>query len=207
LKEGDVRTRRRAGRQTTVDALRGAAMRIFAAKGYDAATTRAVADAAGVNEQLIQRYFGGKAGLLRSIFSDYAERDRAGDFGEPPIGHDIEEEIANVLMFNVERERRYGDFARVAIYRAIVDKRVAAEIARMFVESREPFVLARLTLHAAGGGLRSDADLAALAHLLSSLSFAFAFTDQLVLRRPADVIKRTIAETARTIARGLAPQT
>jgi AcrR family transcriptional regulator len=205
LKTEKPESLRRGGRQATIDALLRAATRVFAAKGYDAATTRAVAEAAGVNEQLIQRYFGGKAGLLRSIFSDYAERDRQGDFGQPPPGHDVEEEITNFLLFHVERERKYGDFARVAIYRSIVDKRIATEIARMFVESREPFVLARLEEHAMRSRLRSGADLAALAHLLSSLSFAFAFTDQLALRRPSEMITRTIAETARTIARGLAP--
>src|SRR5262245_22649290 len=125
-------------REATAAELRSAAMRVFAAKGYDAATTRDVASAAGVSEQLIQRYFGGKAGLLLAIMELYAERDRAGAFGTPAAGNTPEEEIKNFLTFHLDRERRNGDFARVAIYRAIVDPKVAAQVARMFSESREP---------------------------------------------------------------------
>jgi AcrR family transcriptional regulator len=51
-------------RVATSERLKKAAVAVFAAHGYDAATTRAVAETAGVSEQLIQRYFGGKAGLL-----------------------------------------------------------------------------------------------------------------------------------------------
>jgi AcrR family transcriptional regulator len=40
-----------------------AANAVFAEHGYDAATTRAVAERAGCSEGLIHRYFGGKRGL------------------------------------------------------------------------------------------------------------------------------------------------
>jgi AcrR family transcriptional regulator len=179
-------------------------MQVFAARGYDAATTREVAATAGVSEQLIQRYFGGKAGLLLSIIELYAERDRAGGFGTPAAGDTVAKEIENFLLFHLERERRAGDFARVAIYRSIVDKNVAAEIARMFSESREPFVLARLTSLKSRGMMREDADLPALAHALSTLSFALAFNDQMLFRRTVRSLKRVITVVANTFAIGLA---
>ena len=58
---------RRRDKEATKAALLAAGVQVFAERGYDAATTREVAQAAGVNEQLIQRYFGGKAGLLLAI--------------------------------------------------------------------------------------------------------------------------------------------
>ena len=66
-------------------------MLVFAKRGYDAATTREVAQAAGVSEQLIQRYFGGKAGLLRAVMKNYAEGDRAGLFGTAPSSKPVED--------------------------------------------------------------------------------------------------------------------
>jgi AcrR family transcriptional regulator len=113
----DVKTtkERLRDRAATTASLRQAAMQVFAARGYDAATTREVAAAAGVSEQLIQRYFGGKSGLLLSIMELYAERDRAGGFGTPVPGDTIAKEIENFLIFHLERERQAGDFARVAI--------------------------------------------------------------------------------------------
>lgn len=178
-------------------------MQVFAARGYDAATTREVAAEAGVSEQLIQRYFGGKAGLLLSIMELYAERDRAGGFGTPAPGDTVAKEIENFLTFHLERERRAGDFARVAIYRSIVDKNVAAQIARMFTESREPLVLARLTSFKSRGLVRADADLRAAAHVLSTLSFALAFNDQMLFDRTAKSLKRAIAVVAETFSIGL----
>jgi AcrR family transcriptional regulator len=191
-------------RAATTASLRQAAMQVFAARGYDAATTREVAAEAGVSEQLIQRYFGGKAGLLLSIMELYAERDREGGFGTPAPGDTVAKEIENFLAFHLERERRAGDFARVAIYRSIVDKDVAAQIARMFTESREPLVLARLTAFKSRGLIRADADLRAAAHVLSTLSFALAFNDQMLFGRTAKSLKRAIAVVAETFSTGLA---
>lgn len=191
-------------RAATTASLRKAAMKVFATRGYDAATTREVAMTAGVSEQLIQRYFGGKAGLLLAIMQLYAERDKAGGFGTPEPGDTVAEEIQNFLMFHLARERRAGDFARVAIYRSIVDKSVATEMARMFTDSREPFVLSRLTALKSRGLIRADADLRAAAHALSTLSFALAFNDQILFRRTAKSLKRVIAVVAGTFSIGLA---
>jgi AcrR family transcriptional regulator len=190
-------------RQATARKLREAATLVFAARGYDAATTREVAEAAGVNEQLIQRYFGGKAGLLRAIMQNYAERDREGLFGQSPPGDTVEKEIANLLSFHIEREQKYGNFARVAIYRSIVDPTIAAEFARMFTDSREPLILERLTRLRARKLIGSRADLPATAHLLSTLSFALAFGDQLVFQRSAASLRKAVQAAASIFATGL----
>jgi AcrR family transcriptional regulator len=194
---------KRRDRQATTEALKNAAVKVFAAKGYDAATTREVAQAAGVSEQLIQRYFGGKSGMLLAIMRTYAERDRAGLFGAPPVAETLEAEIARFLRFHIERERRYGDFARVAIYRSIVDADIAAEVGRMFTESREIALLERLSTFRGRGLIDPRADLRSAAHALSTFSFALAFNDQLIFRRSAPRLGRTIRAFARIFAKGL----
>jgi AcrR family transcriptional regulator len=45
-----------------------AALRLFAEKGYEAATTREICEAAGANISAIRYYFGDKAGLYRAAF-------------------------------------------------------------------------------------------------------------------------------------------
>jgi AcrR family transcriptional regulator len=47
-----------------------AALRLFAEKGYEAATTRDICDAAGANVSAIRYYFGDKAGLYRAAFTE-----------------------------------------------------------------------------------------------------------------------------------------
>ena len=49
-----------------------AAARVFGEKGYARATTRALAEAAGVNEVTLFRHFGSKQGLLSAIVEAYA---------------------------------------------------------------------------------------------------------------------------------------
>lgn len=53
------------------------ALDLFAAHGYEGASTRQIADRAGVNLPAIQYYFGNKEGLYRAIIDDItAETDR-----------------------------------------------------------------------------------------------------------------------------------
>ena len=57
------------------------ALDLFAAQGYEGASTRQIADGAGVNLPAIQYYFGNKEGLYRAIIEDIVadtERHMAG---------------------------------------------------------------------------------------------------------------------------------
>lgn len=57
--------------EATAERIRQAARAVFAAKGYDAATTREIADRAGINIALINRYFGSKLGLFEAAVLPY----------------------------------------------------------------------------------------------------------------------------------------
>lgn len=65
---------------TTRGALIKAAIQIFGLDGFDAASTRKIADAAGVNQALIGYHFRGKAGLYLAVFQDITDsiRERMG---------------------------------------------------------------------------------------------------------------------------------
>lgn len=58
----------------TRDALVAAALEIFGRDGFHAASTRAIADAAGVNQALIGYHFGGKEALYLAVFEHIASR-------------------------------------------------------------------------------------------------------------------------------------
>lgn len=61
---------RRAGDSGTRDAILDAARDLFAEHGYDGASIRAIATAAGVDPALIRHFFGDKDGLFAAIVSD-----------------------------------------------------------------------------------------------------------------------------------------
>ena len=54
----------------------GAALAAFGAAGFEAVTTRQIADAAGVSLPVLQYYFGGKEGLYRACAETIVERFR-----------------------------------------------------------------------------------------------------------------------------------
>ncbi len=57
------------------------ALRLFADKGYEGATTREICDAAGANISAIRYYFGDKAGLYRAAFTE--------PMGDTPCGANL----------------------------------------------------------------------------------------------------------------------
>ncbi|TAN49638.1 MAG: TetR/AcrR family transcriptional regulator [Methylococcaceae bacterium] len=62
-----------AGMQGARGRLVLAALRLFAEKGYEGATTRDICEAAGTNISAIRYYFGDKAGLYRAAFTEPME--------------------------------------------------------------------------------------------------------------------------------------
>lgn len=62
---------------TSRSALEDAAREAFARRGYTAASTRAIADAAGVNVALIKYHFGGKRQLFDHVVGEACERSAA----------------------------------------------------------------------------------------------------------------------------------
>ncbi|MFF0655374.1 TetR family transcriptional regulator [Micromonospora tulbaghiae] len=70
------RTGRRPGSPDTREAILGAAREAFAERGFDAASIRAIAAAAGVDPALVHHYFGGKEELFRAATAFPADPGR-----------------------------------------------------------------------------------------------------------------------------------
>lgn len=68
----------------TREAIVEAARQVFGANGYDGAGTREIAAKAGCNVALINRYFGGKAGLFREVMEHCIDLSALSDV--PPQG-------------------------------------------------------------------------------------------------------------------------
>jgi len=196
---------RRRDREATKQALLAAGLRVFAERGYDAATTREVAQAAGVNEQLIQRYFGGKEGLLLAIIERFGEQERQCCAMPPPCAS-LEAEIQGFLDYQLEHACEIGDVTKVALHRSLCDPQMAREIGRQFSQTRVPLLRQRLEALHERGLVDRGADLEVAATALSSLSFGLAFVDQLVFGADCDRLRRVTRHVAKVYAAGLAPR-
>lgn len=107
----------RLTKQTTQRKLLRAAADAFAAQGYDAASTRAIADRAGVNIALIAYHFGGKDGLYEVVLEDWVR----------PLQEAVDRELAGVHAAGKRMDAVVTAFLRHAL---IVAPGVASLIAR-----------------------------------------------------------------------------
>ncbi len=197
--------RRRRDKEATKQALLAAAGQVFAERGYDAATTREVAQQAGVNEQLIQRYFGGKEGLLLTLIRRFGDEEQQ-CCQQPAPGISVEAEIFGFLKFQMEHAGAHGDLSKVALQRSLCDSEIAREIGGQFTQTRTPLLRRRLETLRDRGLIDGDADLEAAATALSSLSFGLAFVDQLVFGADCAKLESLARHVASVYAAGLAPR-
>jgi AcrR family transcriptional regulator len=88
-----------------------AAVEEFGAKGYAGARTAGIAARAGVNQQLISYYFGGKRGLLAELRRRWAETEAT----LVPADASFAEAVSAYLDATLDRP----DWARLVIWRAL----------------------------------------------------------------------------------------
>ncbi|WP_214410618.1 TetR/AcrR family transcriptional regulator [Sphaerisporangium fuscum] len=90
-----------------------AAVAEFAAKGYSGARTAGIAARAGVNQQLISYYFGGKQGLLSELRRRWQETEAS--IAAPDAT--FEESVGGYLEATLDRP----DWARLVVWQALGD--------------------------------------------------------------------------------------
>lgn len=145
--------------EATAERILLSAQRVFHEKGYDRATTREIADLAGINLTLINRYFGSKLGLFRKAVLPHLDLK--------PLLHGTPEEAARRLAeLYVDTGPKDGFDAFVVLVRSIAsDEAGPLLMARLQEHALEPLMdilegpnkLARATLiatHLAGLVLR-----------------------------------------------------
>ncbi|MGH3507957.1 MAG: TetR family transcriptional regulator [Nocardioidaceae bacterium] len=193
------RPRREQDRPDTRDAILAAARDEFAAKGFDAASMRAVARAADVDPALVYHYFGSKEGLMLAALSlpidprEVVPRMLADGFEGLP------ERIADLFLSLWESEGTRTPL--VAMVRSAATSENAADLlrsgwARMIVE---PVAAALSTPDA-----RLRAEMVASQLLGLAMARYVIRIEPLASAAPSDVVPR-LAGTIRTALAGLDP--
>lgn len=194
---------RRRDKEATKKALLAAAVEVFAQRGFDGATTKEVATRAGVNEGLIQRYFGGKAGLLQAIVGNMCGERLTACRMAPP-SHNLKTEIATVLRHEIMQANANRDFLRVFIARALVDPDLAATLKAHYKDNRMPQLVKRLKHFQADGTLDPAVDLETLAATITTFAFGLGFMQQVVLSEDPIYLEGIIDSIAETVVKGTA---
>jgi TetR/AcrR family transcriptional regulator, regulator of cefoperazone and chloramphenicol sensitivity len=194
---------RKRDREASTRAILRAGLEVFSRCGYDAATTKMVSAEAGLNERLITRYFGGKAGLLLAILSTFVEEE-ASDTNYPPPADCLEEEFRHFLLYRHARLLESLEFFRTFVPRAMVDLSIRDRLEEILVRRR--YILHdRMAELQRRHLMRADADLDAACFMMAAQSFYVSFMARVSTNLDDARLKYQLMEFAKYMARGLAP--
>lgn len=196
---------RKRDREATSRALLEAAQGVFAEQGFDAATTREIACRAQVNEALIQRYFGGKAGLLEALLKDSPRGCQQATLGALSPACGLEQTLSSFFHRTCSETTEQRELMKVAVSRAILDPATAALMRERLLDHDRAVVLAQLEALQGAGEIRGDVALEPVAHAIAALAFSLGFLGRLVFKTPEAEIEAAIAATAHLLAGSLRP--
>ena len=198
---------RRRNRAATEVALVAAAAAIFAERGYEASTTKAIAERAGYSEALIQVYFKGKEGLLLAVIN--REEARSPDetaFFERPLCADFETEARETFGFVAGMVTKHLTRLRIAISRALIDPEFWPDqdgpSVRGFLRAN---LRGRFERYVEAKRLPSDFDAARATEMLLALGFTLGFLDREVFRADATERNHRLAAYAAVFGQGIVP--
>lgn len=138
-----MRTRRQRNPGARRQALISAAATLFAARGYEAATTQEIAAHAGCAEGLIHRYFGGKRGLLLALI-DHRVSGELGELAHRcPLAATLTEEYLHLLSWEVDRMWQDRNFLRVIMARALVEPKFGSVLSTVGLARHVPAFIQR----------------------------------------------------------------
>jgi len=185
-----------AGRsEPTRRAIVAAAMELAAERGWDAVTTRQIAERAGVNQALIHYHFGSKEGLLHAAF-EFALR---GMFAAPMeallTAPTFAEGVADLVraLRAMDASNPEALFSMEALSRAVRDETVRRSMAALLDEFRTA-VAARIQSAQRDGELRPELDPQGTATALAALFDGLGL--HLLIDRSIDIERTATAVAA-----------
>jgi AcrR family transcriptional regulator len=173
-----------------------AATRIFAAKGYAAATTREICEAAGANVAAIHYYFGDKEGLYRAVLMrPITEMAKAfGRFDDPALS--FEESMRMFLgpfLGDLSQSADCSDgldaqVMRVHLREMIDPSKVFQEVIEQIVVPAHNALASVIARHC--GLKRADADIHQLAFALVAMAHDYCMSRDFMKMLAPDVLNR-----------------
>jgi AcrR family transcriptional regulator len=162
----------------------------------------AIAAHAGCAEGLIHRYFNGKAGLLLAIIHSQVSHEVVDLNDRLPLPMKLEDEILQLVDWEVERMWEDRDFLSVIIPSALLDPEVRQVLGKIGPSRRAKAIAERLK-HFKQCRILSDEDREAIALFIGGIGFIFGFMRPVVLGQNRGEAKKKAITLAHIFVRGL----
>ncbi len=192
----------------TADRILDAASELFAATGYSATTTRAIAERAGVNEVTLFRRFENKAGVLRAIAQRFADMQAGHAAAAAPDSESVRETLLRLARMEITGAMQGGGLAIRLAFDATSVPEVAAVLGKGIPSNLEGLA-EYLAEHQASGEVRRDVDPRVLAEAFFGLTSSYVMYRIVmgVIEAPTDVANdETIEQLFEVFWSGAAPK-
>lgn len=146
-----------------------AAIQLISEKGYTAATTKAIADLAQVNEVTIFRHFGNKEGLLKTIVDKFSYNPILQKTMREEVTWDLETDLTRFSMQYFEYMMSIKDFVMIGFKESMQFPEINAEIANVPLLFKNELIHYFKEMHHKGKILEVNFEAAALS--LIALNF------------------------------------
>lgn len=196
------RSRRQRNPRARQQALIAAAVELFAARGYEAATTEEIAAYAGCAEGLIHRYFGGKRGLLLALIDHRASQELVELARRCPLAPTLAQEYLQLLDWELESMWQDRNFLRVIMARALVEPDFGKVLSTVGLSRHVPAFVERLNHFRPYRALPED-DRQAMAQSIKVLGLMFGFMRPILLGQDRVTSRNTAMTIAATMIRGI----
>ncbi|MFJ7406383.1 MULTISPECIES: TetR/AcrR family transcriptional regulator [unclassified Lysinibacillus] len=115
----------------TADRIIEAAIQLISEKGYTAATTKAIADLAQVNEVTIFRHFGNKQGILKTIVDRFSYNPILQKMIREEVTWDLETDLKHFSMKYFEYMMSIKDLVMIGFKESMQFPEISNEIANV----------------------------------------------------------------------------
>lgn len=184
------------------EALLSAATELFAARGYEAATTQEIAACAGCAEGLIHRYFGGKRGLLLGLIDRRVSQELVELAHHWPLAPTLAQEYLQLLDWEIERMWHDRNFLRVVMSRALVEPNFGKVLSTVGLSRHVPAFVERLN-HFEQYRSLAEEEKQGLAQSIKTLGLVFGFMRPVLLGQDRAAARKMAMTIATTMIRGI----
>ncbi len=170
-----------------------AAEKVFAEHGYDGATVRDVAAEAQANTSLINRYFGGKDGLLVGITKRFVEAKRHTELPYP-LQPTLSDEIYHYLHHRLLEDRAHEAMVRLMVSRVSIDDDYRQKARAMMASGADENFRLRAKQHQQLGSAPQDMNVDMLFSAIAYFSFSVNFFGAIIEGRSTEEIDAQFSE-------------
>lgn len=184
-------------RESTERRILEAAIETFATIGFDASTTRQIAESASANEALIFRYFGGKDGLLKAIIELFSSQTSMELCEKAPLAATRSLELQQYFIHMRTECPITRKMIRLAMDRAMVDPKAASALRERYMLAQIPVLTNRLS---AIQPKISQEKAKQMAQTAAAVAFSTLIIGRVILLLPESVISETIESAINSIS-------